>query len=205
VIQKNYNVVRDLLKDVVNIKVIPYHSELWNVKMLSHRNLLQKYKFEILNLGSYGDNFFSDPKKKLDANYYDQAKLPLAIRWSSFYFERNLVREQELFELLGCDEGKYIFVHEDPSRDFLLRPELLPSEYRIIRPDLKRIKKFSFFDYLKIIENASEIHCIESSFVALIESLEIPVPKFAHRYARPEAKNDPRHEFSFKSDWTIVS
>ena len=63
--------------------------------------------------------------------------------------------------------------------------------------------KFSFFDYLKIIENASEIHCIESSFAALIESLEYSIPKYAHRYARPEAKNDFRHEFTYRSNWHV--
>ena len=205
VTQKNYKTVCEMLKDVPNIKLIKYRSEIWNLRMLAHRSFLSKLGFKVLNLGTYGSKFFEDLSKKLDANYYDQAKLPLGIRWSSFYVERNLVREEELFNLLGCENEKYIFVHDDPSRGFILRQELIPSEYKIIKPDLKLIEKYSFFDYLKIIENASEIHCIESSFVALIESFEIQVPKFAHRYARPEAKNDPRHEFTYRSDWTIVS
>jgi hypothetical protein len=55
-----------------------------------------------------------------------------------------------------------------------------------------------------IIENSFEIHCIESSFSAFIEMLDLSIPKFAHRYARPEAKNDFCHEYTYKSAWQIV-
>jgi hypothetical protein len=204
VTQKNYKTVCEMLKDVSNIKILRYQSEIWNLKMLANRNYLKRFSFDFLNLGTYGSSFFDDPLKKIDANFYDQANLPLETRWTSFYFDRNLVQEEKLFNLLECNKGDYIFVHEDPSRGFLLQPDLLPPGIRIVRPNLKLIGRYSFFDYLKVIENASQIHCIESSFAALIESFQISVPKFAHRYARPEAALDPRYEFTYKSEWTIL-
>jgi hypothetical protein len=83
-----------------------------------------------------------------------------------------------------------------------VRRDLIPPNLRIIKPDIS-LKEFNFFDYTMIIENSKEIHCIESSFAALIESIPLRVPKFAHRYARPEATSDFRHEFTYRSSWGI--
>lgn len=193
--------VKEMLKDVANIQVVSYGSEL---RAMAHRDLLRKCGYDMLNLGSYGPNWFDDKNRRLDANYYYQAGLSLESRWNSFRYVRNKEREDELFKIFGCEMGEYIFVHDDASRNFNIDESRLPSGFRIIRPDLKLAKRFRFFDYLKIIENASEIHCMESSFGALIESLEIPLPKFAHRYARPEAKADRRHEFTYKSNWEVL-
>jgi hypothetical protein len=55
-----------------------------------------------------------------------------------------------------------------------------------------------------IIENAEEIHCIESSFSAYIDNLMLGNLKFAHRYARPEARDDFKHEFTYKAYWKIL-
>ena len=75
--------------------------------------------------------------------------------------------------------------------------------FDIIEP-LSNKSKFTVFNYIKILESAEQIHCIESSFAALIESIEIKANLFAHRYARPEAKNDYKHEFTYKKDWQIL-
>ena len=117
--------------------------------------------------------------------------------------KRNREKERQIFEYLGCKDSDYIFLHEDESRNFLVRRDLIPSNIKIIKPDIS-LKEFDFFDYTMVIENAKEIHCIESSFTAFIESLPLDVPKFAHRYARPEAKNDFCHEFTYRSSWNIL-
>ena len=65
------------------------------------------------------------------------------------------------------------------------------------------MKEFNLVDYTKIIENAKEIHVIESSFAAYIESLPLDIPLYAHRYSRGHALNDFRHEFTYKKPWVI--
>ena len=197
-------ILRDLLKDVNNIQLIRFNSELWQMKMEAHRDLLRIFGYESLNLGYNGKDFFEDPDKRLDENYYAQANLPLENRWNSFKYVRNVEKEIELYNLLGCSKQPYIFVHDDSSRKFNVDETRLPSGFKIIRPDLSLAGNFSFFDYIHIIENAYQIHVMESSFGALIESLDIDVPKFAHRYARPEAKNDYRHEFTYRTNWTVL-
>ena len=40
------------------------------------------------------------------------------------------------------------------------------------------------FDYCYLIENAKEVHTIESSFQFMIDSLELNSENYAHRYPR---------------------
>lgn len=198
------SILRDLLKDVKNIQLVYFKSELWEMKMEAHRDFLSIFGYESLNLGHHGKDFFKNPNMRLDENYYAQANLPLESRWNSFKYVRNIEKEIELYNLLECDKQQYIFVHDDSARDFCIDESRLPEGFKIVRPDLNLTSKFSFFDYIYIIENARQIHVMESSFGALIESLNIDVPKFAHRYARPEAKNDYRHEFTYRTNWTVL-
>ena len=203
VIDKYFKTVQQMLSDLTNVQVVRVKNPFWAFKIESQANLLSYIGFDILKLGSFGADFFKDNSKRLDANYYQQAGLALSKRWESFRVPRNRDLEDKLFRKLVGETKEYVFLHYDQKRNFLLDSELIPKHLLRVVPNERLNKKFSFFDYLKIIENAREIHCIESSFAALIESLEYPIPKYAHRYARPEAKNDFRHEFTYRSNWYI--
>jgi len=205
VIKKYYKEISNLLSDVKNIQIISYSPELlFAVQARGHGEILRRVGYKLINLGIYGDDYFSNMKTRFDVTFYNQAGLSIDSRWDAFKYFRNHDKEAELFLKFGCQDNKYIFVHDDLLRNYVIDRSKLPKGFKIVQPDLSLSKKFSFFDYLKIIENASEIHCIESSFCALIESLEIDVPKFAHRYARPEAKSSVFYEFTYRSDWTVL-
>ncbi len=200
--------LRHMLSDLDNIHILsfnfPISDSRLNLKMESQAKLMSNFGFEILYLGFFEAGFFKDPSLRLDANYYFQANLELSHRWDSFSVPRDLSKESELKSLLIDNGKKYIFVHDDKSRNFNIREEYLSKGYQVVRPDNRLSRQFSFFDYLTLIEQAEEIHCIESSFAALIEGLQIPGVKFAHRYARPEALNDYRHEFTYRTRWKII-
>lgn len=205
VVDKYYLTVKRMLSDVKNIQIVRFNNQFWAFKMEAHANLLNLFGYDTLKLGIFGPDFFLDRTKRLDANFYHQAELSLNKRWDSFKIKRNFISEEKLFKYLIGNNKKYVFLHDDKKRKFIVDSGLLPKDVLIVEPDEKLKNKFSFFDYLKIIENASEIHCIESSFAALIESLEYSIPKYAHRYARPEAKNDFRHEFTYRSNWHVYN
>jgi hypothetical protein len=204
VVEQYARTVRVMLSDIPQIQVVGYSSEFWAMKMESHASLLKAFGYKIIKLGTFGNNFFQDPNVRLDENFYMQAEIPLRHRWDSWGISRNPKAEDELFDLLVKNNEPYVFVHDDLSRNFGIKMNTLPTGVRIIRPDKRVGTNYSFFDYMKIIENATEIHCIESSFCALIESMDLQVPKFAHRYARPEAKNDYRHEFTYRTKWEVL-
>lgn len=204
VTKKYEQTIKRMLADVPNIRVASYPDKYFDAYSLAHVKIMRKIKgFDVLVLGYRGKDFFDESNLRLDAHFYKQANLDLDLRWSNFNYGRDMEKERQLFEYFGCKDSDYIFLHEDESRNFLVRRDLIPSNVRIIKPDVS-LKEFNFFDYTMVIERAKEIHCIESSFGVFIESLPIDVPKFAHRYARPEAKNDFRHEFTYRSSWNIL-
>lgn len=196
--------IKRMLADVPNIRIASYPDRYFSARTLAKGKIMQRIEgFDVLVLGRRGKEFPTGPILRLDAHFYKQANLDLNLRWSNFNFGRDRDKERQLFEYFRCQDSDYIFLHEDESRDYLVRRDLIPSDVRIIKPDVS-LKEFDFFDYTMVIENAIEIHCIESSFAALIEALPLEVPKFAHRYARPETKNDFHREFTYKSSWNIL-
>jgi len=200
----NANSVSQMLSDVPNIQVEIYKHSYDNLRIDAHAVLLGKFGYDVLRLGYTGENFFSNPKERLDENFYRQAGIDISSRWEFFKLNRNRQRENELLNRLVKTPSPFIFVHEDRSRGFDIDLAKLPKGIEIIQPFPNLSKEFTVFDYLSVIEKATEIHCIESSFCALIESMQYDIPKYAHRYARPEAKADYRHEFTYRSKWEIL-
>ena len=132
---------------------------------------------------------------RFDESFYTQAGVDFAKRWDSFYYPKDIKSEISLFEELHCKKMGYAFLHEDKSRKYLVNREKISKGLKVIEPGTHQSQR-NFFDYGYILENAAELHCIESSFTALIESMQILNIKYAHRYSRPEAKGEYCFEFT---------
>ena len=118
--------------------------------------------FDILRIGYSGEDFPSKSKVKWDQNYYLQAGLDFNLRWSGFYSPRNTVREDELFQLLGCEGEPYMFVHEDESRRFLINDSFLPGSIR-------RRSESEFFLSLDIADsNLSKLTCCSADSISIL-------------------------------------
>ena len=96
---------------------------------------------------------------------------------SSFYIERDMKEEYFLWQKLTKKEP-FILIHEDIERGFVIRHKLLPEGIRRVY-----VLPYSLiFHYIGLIFHAEEIHCIDSSFINLVNVLDIEV--FYHKYAR---------------------
>ena len=126
---------------------------------------------KITNILIVGFSDFKNMNINFDEYFYTQAKLNFENKWSDFYIERNILSEKNLFDSLKLEKNKYIFVHDDESRGYIINDNLLPEGIKIIKPDIKLNN--NFFDYIYTIENAKEIHCIDSSYLNLIDLLKI--------------------------------
>jgi hypothetical protein len=197
----NFWTVRQMLKDQKNIRIFPIPNKQEYILKRIMEVLFRILSYRVIKLGGL-DPSFPDKNIRYDENFYNQAKVDFDKRWDSFHFHRKVNSEMELYQSLECDKGKYIFLHDDNKRDFVIKRDLIESSYRIITP-LTGKKKVNFFDYALVLQNAVEIHCIESSFCAFVESLQLSQPKFAHRYARPEAMQNFWQEFTYHSNWII--
>jgi len=135
----------------------------------------------------FGDLQLSDVNAdNFDMQFYKLAGIVFNKKWDNFYMERNIDKEKFVFNELGLNENEYVFVHDDIDRGFKIKEDLLPKNIKIIRP----LKTYGLFDYSYIIENAKEIHLMESSYKCLVEHLNLKTNNlYYHTYVRNYPKN----------------
>ncbi len=138
----------------------------------------------------------------LEKQFYDQAGVPLRRKWEGFRVERDHAREQTLFEKLAPPES-YAFVHEDAGRKYIIKRRLIGNRLPQFepRPELTD----NVFDYCTLIERATEIHVIDSSFMFLIDCMQYDHPEqklVVHRYAR---ENNDWQLPILRKDWHILT
>lgn len=203
-VKKKYaKTLNRMLCDLKNIKIYDFPSDLTDDIISIYLKILPKFKYTKLRLGNYDFNFLKG-SMRFDENFYFQAKINFDMRWEKFYFKRNIKLENELYNFFQIRNQKYIFLHEDVQRGFNIDRKYLSKKLKIVSTSIFK-RNYDIFDYYKLIENATELHCIESSFAAFIEGLgQISGKKFAHRYARPEAISNWRSEFTYKNKWNII-
>lgn len=198
----NYKSLSFFLRDLENVRIIQFPSEIAEHSMNTLGSLARKIGYEDLRLGHWGINFMNE--RRFDESFYLQAGIPFENRWSHFKYRRDKDEEKELMESYDVKSGNYIFLHEDITRNFRINRDLIQGDLEIVEPRIGRTKK-SLASYRLLIENAAQVHVIESSFAAFVESFDVSGVRFAHRYARPEATNNPLHEFTYLHNWTIYT
>jgi hypothetical protein len=120
--------------------------------------------------------------KTFDEGFYNTINLPFLFRFSKFKFERNSEKELEVYNELNPNNEPYIYVHDDKERGFEIDVNKININLKIIEND----KRFLMFDMLKIIENATEVHSMQTGMKDLINSFKFDKPKFyLHWYVRP--------------------
>ena len=137
-----------------------------------------------------------------DHGFYVSAKIPLEEKWNKFYFQRDLEKEKNAFyNILNLkDEEEYIIVHDDPKNGRPFKSSLIPKGLKIINPS--NFKEAGLFDFLYTFEHAKELHMMNSSFMNLIDTIQLKTgPLFLHSYARTDMGPNPNPKL--KLNWTI--
>jgi hypothetical protein len=121
-----------------------------------------------------------DYSVNFDESFYKQLNIPLEYKRTYFKVCRDSENEKKCFEHYNPPD-KYIFVHNTSSvGTFDLN---IKSDLPIITP---KGYDFTLLDYLYLIENAEEIHCIDSSFLNMID-LAVELDKmFFHRLKKTQ-------------------
>jgi hypothetical protein len=162
-----------MLRDVPSTLVVPAH------RNADAANVVNSYRTSgpVLFLGNQGINY---QREQFDRSFYEQAALPFETRWSGFKIVRDTSVE------LSPPSLPFAFVHEDTSRGFAI-DRSRPCFSGL--PECTPVTGMTdnIFAWLPTILSATEIHCIDSSFALLVDSLEIcsDVRLYLHRYARP--------------------
>ena len=132
------------------------------------RNMSHSCVYLRLGFENYNEAHADNPDYSCDKCFYKMANVPYDIRWSHFKFDRNSKEEDRVFKKLNPKNEPYIFIHDDADRNYniILKDEDIGDRI-VIRNDITE----SIFDFSKILEEAEEIHCMESSFRCLLEGL----------------------------------
>jgi hypothetical protein len=130
--------------------------------------------------------------------------------WSNYFtFKRNTKKENDLYDLLGLNEGdEYIFI----NRNYMMRPSVVPytkisnspSDYNNLKLiELSIMDGFTIFDWLKVIENAKEIHMIETSLNYILETKQVKLKADKlNLYSR--INNFVEVDYLFKLNWNYI-
>lgn len=170
----NLNNLKYMYRDLLNLNLIPMSSDNeieWFIK---------NKKIDVLKIGFSKMGEFSN-NNSFDEAFYKIANVPFNVRYDEFYIERDTERELFVYNEMNPSNEKYIFIHDDPNRGFNIDNQKYRKDLRVIRND----NRFNIFEMMRIYENAEEIHFMESSISALINSYTMKNPKlFLHKYIR---------------------
>ena len=192
VVKKQYSyMVKEMFNDLKNLK---YKTIRLNKKQNNENEIVQLIvKNEDFDLIKIGHEFFYKNRKLInkiytcDMFFYKQMDIPYKIRHEGTFWIRNKLNENKLYNKL-IKSKKYAFIHDDPSRGFVIDDKVVSKGLSILRNS----NKVNILHYGKILENASEIHLMESSIRCMIESLKIKSKKnYIYRFINGPWKSIP--------------
>ena len=186
--QHNFNTVNCLYKDWDNIDVFPVIDE--------HRDILRHCAKHNLPLLKVGFEYLSACEEDANVCFYKQLGLDFSVRYTSFKLPKQISSSETLYDTLIHDKKDYCLIHQRSSTgNFFMNIETgLPVIE--IKPGLTD----NLLDYAKIIENATEIHCIDSSVINLVEGMPIQTNKLFFHTIKPD-----RTSFKFSDKWDIIN
>lgn len=179
---KHHNVasVSFMFSDLPQVKVVAVENEK-EMMMLSQNR-------KSVRLGLHSREGLR--RNNWDKQFYEQAGMDFEYRWSRFRFP-----EPKDPIIPETTSGKWCFVHDDPLRGFGIDFQKLPVDADLVRPK----PSGTIFDWAPALTKAFEIHCIDSCFAILADSIPCRAEHYVlHLYAR----NDNRP--NYHKDWIIL-
>jgi hypothetical protein len=162
----NFENVEYMYRDNDNIKILNIGEDKDVEKFIKEKNI-QK---DVIRVGFE----FMTGGQTFDESFYVGKSLPFSMRYDEFYLERDYELEKKIVEDLNPQKEKYIFTHN--------------VDLNKVRKDIKIIenpKKYNIFNLITLIENAEEVHLMESSIKCLVNSYKMDNPTFYyHQYVR---------------------
>jgi hypothetical protein len=164
----NYENVEYMYRDDDNITVLPVGED-WDVNMYIFENNILN---DVIKVGF--ESLSSVNCATFDEGFYLGNGVPFSYRFEKFSFKRDLDLEENIMSELNPNNEKYIFIHNVDKNK-------INSKLKVIENPIK----YSIFNLIKLIENAEEVHLMESSIKCLVNSYKMDNPSFFyHNYVR---------------------
>ena len=203
-----YENIKWFYRDLKNLTLMPFGSNPTKCTMedaYQIRNYIQSNNLQDKVI-YFGFEMLDDIHKRtncgLHQGFYKSCGFDPFLRFDNFYYERNHEYENYVYEKLNPTNEKYIFVIDDSNHhlgNFIIDNKRIQSEYKIIKYNKElnyNDDRFLMFNYYKILENAEEIHTLETAFFEFMQLIKIPKPKiYVHSYLKKY--------MMFEQDWNF--
>jgi len=216
-VEANYRVVWPVIEHYQYLKNYNLSDKINYVSMNELSNEIRElYKSDI---PIYNENYVYIPfdRAKIPGRHFDfmEAKYKLVNLdfndWQKYInFNRFPEREKLCKEKLGLnDNEKFVFVNSlfASPPNIYKRDIVVETNFKIIEQQEGHLNQFNFFDLSWILENAEEIHTVETSLCYLIECLNTTNKLFV--YGRimngiPQYSNFDYISKIYKKDWKYI-
>lgn len=198
-LSKDYNIYLAAYCNIYNHLEYLY-SENENVKLLSYEDPKEIYNNSDLPILRIG---FEKNKKSFNTSFYEQINLPYEISFDYFHIPNDENRVDKIYNHLLSHygvNGDYILIHRTSSYGEV-DLEIENSLPRVFVEKETDIFK-NIFLYSKLIQNANEIHCVDSSFLHLVERVDTQAELFFHAY---KTQNQISEKLFLKKNWNIIN
>lgn len=166
-----------------------------NIKVEVIADDTKLYNYDI-RLGQYNKELPLLPTESFDQWFYRQAGLDMQERDKHCPLQKAVENVEQLTGVIV----DYIFKHDDHERGFVIDYNKMPDNDDVVLP--MDTPGTSILRYAETIQWATEIHCIDSSFIHLCDALQTTGKLFWHQYAR--RYESPLHDIKFRKNWTIL-
>jgi hypothetical protein len=188
---KKHNVdnVLFMYKDLKKLKLIPIDGD---------SNVSDFYNENIISIGHQKlGTVMSENNCFWDEAFYKQMNIDFKERWTSFYYARDFNTEKITYNKFNPNEEEFILIHNiDSTGTDRIDYSKVSEKYKKIFIE----KSNTIFDYGLLIAKAKEIHCVDSSFKHLVDSIPSMGKLFYHKNYKLKISLEHNH----KKNWIII-
>jgi hypothetical protein len=191
---KRHNIlnVSFMFKDLFNLNILPINTD---------EDVYRNYNHNVLRIGfEHLNNLIQKHSIGWDEAFYKQLEITFNDRWDLFFVERDLRGEENLYKKLNPNNEKYSIIHSTGS-DGINRIDYSKINKNLLQIEIKKEHTNNIFHYLSLLENADEIHCIDSSFLHLSDSVTTNGDLFFHNLNKTRNINESHKQ---KKIWKKV-
>ena len=180
--KNNESVVSSMYSDESSIKLFIIEDDMDLYPFEQKKYLIEDQGYKVFSCGYHKENPFI---YEFPYSFYDDLSLPRGIRTEYFYIQ-NFKESVELLQNVQKISKEYILLHQNSSQKSVDIFSLLSTELPILDINKNNYSEdHKFYEvaslvvnqpmlaYKNLIESATEIHCLESSFYCFASHLEL--------------------------------
>ena len=182
--KRYYDIIECLYKDFDNIIIQPFNDD-WATLEKEMVAFAQEKNWPITRIG-FENVYYRNLRREnsppeffavnFDRQFYEQANILFKERYLKFTLPKEIPDVDEVYNKLTDGEKDYIIVHKNSSAEGDYPIDLWSWRKKSYNKNIKIIEialgqTSNMLSYMKLIENAKEIHCVNSSFFCLVDSV----------------------------------